>query len=137
MVQNMVGCDMGTIEKAAYDPVFYLHNTFIDYLWAYWQELQRLRGKTEDYVEKYELDDPLPPFDRADFNHNEKTLKHNKDRDVLDYQSNLCYEYQDLRFNGMTPAQFLKHMADDASDKGYDNDKGYGYGKEHGYGHND
>ena len=54
MVQNMVGCDMRTIEKAAYDPVPYLLNTFIDYLWAYWQELQRLRGKTEKYAEKYE-----------------------------------------------------------------------------------
>ena len=54
MVQNMVGCDMGTIEKAAYDPVFYLLNTFIDYLLAYWQELQQLRGKTEKYAEKYE-----------------------------------------------------------------------------------
>ena len=54
MVQNMVGCDMRPIEKAAYDPVFYLLNTFIDYLWAYWQELQQLRGKTEKYAEKYE-----------------------------------------------------------------------------------
>ena len=111
LVQNMVGCDMQSIEKAAYDPVFYLHNTFIDYLWAYWQELQRLRGKTENYVEKYELDDPLPPFDRADFNHNEKTLKHNKGLDVVDYQSNLCYEYEDLIYNEMTPAQLLKKWA--------------------------
>ena len=128
----MVGCDMRTIEKAAYYPVFYLLNAFIDYLWAYWQELQRLRGKTENYVEKYELDDPLPPFDRADFNHNEKTLKHNKGLDVVDYQSNLCYEYEDLIFDGMTPAQFLKDMSDAASDKGYgkgyDTDKGYGNG---------
>ena len=74
MVQNMVGCDMRTIEKAAYNPVFYLLNTFIDYLWAYWQELQRLRGKMEKYAEKYELDDPLDPFDDAEFNKNEKTL---------------------------------------------------------------
>ena len=101
LVQNMVGCDMQSIEKAAYDPVFYLHNTFIDYLWAYWQELQRWRGKTEG----------------------------NKGRD---YKCNLCYEYEDLIFDGMTPAQFLKDMSDAASDKGYgkgyDTDKGYGNG---------
>ena len=45
MVQNMVGCDMRTIKKAAYDPVPYLLNTFVDYLWANWQELQRLQVK--------------------------------------------------------------------------------------------
>ena len=64
---------------------------------------------------------------------NEKTLKHNKDRDVVDYKSNLCYEYDDLRFDGKTPAQFLKHMdamADAASDNGYVYGKGRGYDDE-------
>ena len=55
-------CDMGTTEKAAYDPVFYLHNTFIDYLWAYWQKM----GESLPYVFNSEADKPLPPFDRAE-----------------------------------------------------------------------
>ena len=82
-------------------------------------------GKTE----KYELDDPLVPFDDADFNKNEKTLRHNKGPDVVDYQSSLCYEYEDLIFDGKTPAQFLEDMdaMDAALDKGYVNEKGSGY----------
>ena len=141
LVQSMVGCDMQSIEKAAYDPVFYLHNTFIDYLWAYWQELQRLRRK-DDRDNHYNA--PMPPFDRADFNHNEKTLKHNKDRDVVDYKSNLCYEYEDLIFDGKTPAQFLNDMyyrsrgcylgCEHVFGKPYKNDKGYGNGNDKGYG---
>ena len=165
LVQNMVGCDMQSIEKAAYDPVFYLHNTFIDYLWAYWQELQRLRseGDGDHIIDNHFCcyNAPLQPFDRADFNHNEKTLKHNKDRDVLDYKSNLCYEYEDLIFDGETPAQFYyaergcyygceKYYAKpsnndkgcgNGNDKGYGKGrgkgKGYGYGKVNRYGHNE
>ena len=134
LVHTRVGCDMVTTEKAAYDPVFYLHNTFIDYLWAYWQELQRLRSEDDrDHFINKIYNVPLPPFDRADFNKNKKTLRHNKGRDVLDYKSNLCYEYDDLRFDGKTPAQFLKHMdamADAASDNGYVYGKGRGYDDE-------
>ena len=142
---------MTRVATAPYDPVFYLHKTFVDFLWAYWQELQRLRGNKEKwrrelkknrFFKKY-WDEPMHPFDRADFNKNVKTLRHNKGRDVLDYKSNLCYEYEDLIFDGKTPAQFLKDM-EAASDKGYvygkgynrgyDNDKGYGNGNDKGYG---
>ena len=133
-MHEWVGCDMSRVATAPYDPVFYLHKTFVDFLWAYWQELQRLRGNKEKWrreLKKY-WDEPLHPFDRADLNKNVKTLRHNKGRDVLDYKNNLCYEYEDLIFDGMTPAQFLKDMSDAASDKGYgkgyDTDKGYGNG---------
>ena len=34
---DKVRCDMGCLQTAGYDPVFYLHHTFLDYLWAYWQ----------------------------------------------------------------------------------------------------
>ena len=105
---------MSRVATAPYDPVFYLHKTFVDFLWAYWQELQRLWGKKEKWrreLKKKYWDEPLHPFDRADFNENVKTLRHNKGRDVLDYKSNLCYEYEDLIYNGMTPAQLLKKWA--------------------------
>ena len=50
-----------------------------------------------------------------------------------EYQSSFCCEYEDLRFDGKTPAQFLKHMdamADAASDNGYVYGKGRGYDDE-------
>ena len=68
----------------------------------------------------------MVPFDDADFNKNEKTLRHNKGHDVVDYQTSLCYEYEDLIFDGKTPAQVMDGM-DAALDEGYGNDKGYGY----------
>ena len=37
LVHDKVRCDMGCLQTAGYDPVFYLHHTFLDYLWAYWQ----------------------------------------------------------------------------------------------------
>ena len=47
----------------------------------------------------------------------------------MDYQTSLCYGYEDLIFDGKTPAQFLEDMdaMDAALDKGYVNEKGYGY----------
>ena len=155
---------MSRVATAPYDPVFYLHKTFIDFLWAYWQELQRLRGKKEKWrreLKKEQFDEPMHPFDRAEINKNVKTLRHNKGRDVLDYKSNLCYEYEDLIFDGETPAQFYyaergcyygceKYYAEpsnndkgcgNGNDKGYGKGrgkgKGYGYGKVNRYGHNE
>eukprot|EP00091_Calanus_sinicus_P016534 TRINITY_DN35953_c0_g1_i1.p1 TRINITY_DN35953_c0_g1~~TRINITY_DN35953_c0_g1_i1.p1 ORF type:complete len:175 (+),score=14.70 TRINITY_DN35953_c0_g1_i1:134-658(+) len=37
-----IGCDMGSVGTAAYDPIFYLHHNYIDYLFAFWQELQAI-----------------------------------------------------------------------------------------------
>ena len=109
-MHNDMGCEMPHTRAAAYDPVFYLHHTFVDYLWAYWQELQRLRGIEEKYV--HEFDQPLPPFDRADFNKNDKTLKHNKGRDVVDYQSSLCYEYEEFLFDKKPPSELIGDVED-------------------------
>ena len=49
---------------------------------------------------------------------------------MVDYQTSLCYEYEDLIFDGKTPSQFLEDMyaMDAALDEGYGNDKGYGKG---------
>ena len=40
-----VNCDMLYVETAGYDPVFYLHHAYVDRQFAFWQELQRLRGR--------------------------------------------------------------------------------------------
>ena len=54
----------------------------------------------------------MPPFDRADFNKNAKTLKHSRGLDVVDYKNNLCYEYDELRFDGKTPSEFFNSGQD-------------------------
>ena len=116
-----IGCELGGTSTGSYDHVFFLHHSFIDFLWAFWQELQKLRG-IDEYV--VEFDRPLPPFDRSApiegkssfFNGNAKTLKHSKGVDVVDYQGNLCYEYDELKFDGMTPAEYLTEK-DGATDE--------------------
>ena len=37
LIHNLVGCNMGPPKNAAYDPVFWLHHSFVDFVWAYWQ----------------------------------------------------------------------------------------------------
>ena len=108
---------------AAYDPLFYLHHAFVDYLWAFWQELQQHRGLDiykdgRSYRGFHEFDEPLHPFDRADYNDNAKTLKHNKGSDVVDYKRNLCYEYDDLRFCGLTPSEYKEWLEKNGDESG-------------------
>ena len=107
-MHNIIYCQMYDTETAAFDPVFYLHHSFIDFLWAYWQELQKHRDPETIITTATEFDQPLPPFDKADFNKNERTLKHNRGHDVVDYKSNLCYEYENLKFNDKTPSEYLR-----------------------------
>ena len=107
-MHNIIYCQMYDTETAAFDPVFYLHHSFIDFLWAYWQELQKHRDPETIITTATEFDQPLPPFDKADFNKNKRTLKHNRGHDVVDYKSNLCYEYENLKFNDETPSEYLR-----------------------------
>ena len=34
----VIGGDMGSATTAAYDPIFYLHHNYVDFLWAVWQD---------------------------------------------------------------------------------------------------
>ena len=101
-----MGCDMRVIDTSAYDPVFYLHHTYIDYVFAFWQELQPLRGQNKVPAAIQELADPLPPFNNRRHNNKSITLRNNRGRDTFDYTAKYCYKYQDLKFDGLTPAQF-------------------------------
>jgi len=114
LVHARIGCDMGSIAVAAYDPVFYLHHTFVDYLFAYWQELQTLRG-----LPHFNQDQPaggfnvnFEPFATASVNSNQHTRENSQGRDQFDYRRVHCYRYDDLLFRGMTPRQFLDSSAD-------------------------
>lgn len=70
-----VGGDMGAINTAAYDPLFYAHRCQIDYIWSKWQSIY-----PDATVGKDILDEPLQPFGMTV-------------RDVLDTKA-LGYVYQ-------------------------------------------
>ena len=101
---------MGAVWSAAYDPIFFLHHNFVDYQYAFWQELQKERNRnTRAHVD----DLSMPPFNGCSNEgvgnpHNpiKKTLYHPTQRQGLDYQDNFGYKYDDLLFNGLTPREF-------------------------------
>ena len=102
-----MGCDMRLPDTAAYDPLFYLHHTYVDYVFAYWQELQRIRGHNDvPFVRG--LTDALAPFNDRRHNSKPVTLRNNRGRDTFEYTAKYCYEYQDLKFDGKTPEEFLR-----------------------------
>ena len=77
-VHVSIGCDMGTVRTAAYDPIFFLHHSYVDYQWAFWQELQRLRGLTEKPQKSQDIEDfgePLAPFNLPQYNGQERTFR--------------------------------------------------------------
>jgi len=108
-VHIAVGCDMSSIDTAAYDPIFFLHHAYVDYLFAFWQELQKLRDEEEFDRADSELQEDLEPFDRR-INDNQITRENGKGIDTFDYENALCYRYDTLRYKGMTPRQFLRFL---------------------------
>ena len=77
----------------------------MDYVFAYWQELQRLRG--HDVVPRVRgLVNAFAPFNNRRFNSKPITLRNNRGGDTFSYTENYCYEYQDLQFDGQTPLEF-------------------------------
>ena len=39
---------MSSLEYTSYDPIFFVHHSFVDKVWAVWQELQKRRGLSYD-----------------------------------------------------------------------------------------
>ena len=106
------GCDMITVGTSSYDPIFFLHHAYVDYQWAFWQQLQKLRGINEETPGEFHQENA--PFNRAEErngfkNNNRRTLQNNRGRDTLEYKKNFCYEYDQLTFDGKTPAEFIEH----------------------------
>ena len=50
----------------------------------------------------------LAPFNNSRFNQNDKTFRNDRAKDTFDYKNKLNYEYDELLFDGMTPAEFLE-----------------------------
>ena len=98
---------------AAYDPIFYLHHTYVDRLYAFWQELQKLRGLSSLTAQQFDnspvRDFQMPPYKNQIANpFFEVTGKNSSQAYGLNYQENYCYRYDNLIFNGTTPEQFYQ-----------------------------
>ena len=44
-VHAAVGCELGNQQTASYDPLFWLHHSFVDRVWAYYIELYKTRNR--------------------------------------------------------------------------------------------
>jgi len=111
-IHGAIGCDMGWAAYAAYDPIFWLHHSYIDHLFAFWQELQKERNKSEfDPADVGELERDLNPFY---WNNNtmEATRENSKGRNTFDYEDTFCYKYDNLLYRGLTPKQVLADLAE-------------------------
>ena len=101
-----MGCDMGTVGQASYDPIFFMHHAYVDYQFAYWQELQAIYGYPPfDPTDAADMDLNLEPFNRVS-NPSLRSLRNCQGKNTFDYRNNFCYEYDELLFQGQTPAQF-------------------------------
>lgn len=98
--------DMGDNETASFDPIFYFHHAYIDYVFWTWQKLHK-STKSLDIIHGYEgtvltegqagdpalgpgtaltLDTPLYPFKN-------KNGRYTTSRDVIDIENQLDYTY--------------------------------------------
>ena len=113
-IHGRIGCDMGTVGTASYDPIFYLHHGYVDYLIAFWQEKQILDGfppLSSSTSTLFQL--PLEPFNRV-FNNaipdqpnpSPRSFRNSEGINTFDYEEKFCYKYDALLFNGLTPASF-------------------------------
>ena len=91
-----LGCRMYSEQTTAYDPIFFLHHSFVEKVFVDWQKL------VENYREQYWYSwaGPRPssqrilaPFDNPKFNPFDLTRI--TPYDSMDYQTNLCYCYDD------------------------------------------
>ncbi|CAG5132269.1 unnamed protein product, partial [Candidula unifasciata] len=104
---------LASLAYTAYDPIFYLHHSNTDRLWAVWQALQKYRGKPSHSancaVDK--IRQPLAPFSlSSDVNPDPVTREHSYPYQVFDYKTNFQYDYDNLEFNGLTIPQLARHL---------------------------
>ncbi|KAL0941713.1 uncharacterized protein CTRU02_204476 [Colletotrichum truncatum] len=100
--------DMGENDTAAFDPVFYFHHCFIDYMFWKWQDIHNKTTELDiipKYIsfEKFNLDTALEPFKITDPTNGKERFITSKD--VVD-TTKLGYEYPRPRGHGLvrTPA---------------------------------
>ena len=77
------GCRMLATETAAYDPIFFLHHSFVEKVFVDWQNLHHM---PEELQKKDEI---LAPFNNSTYNPFDLTRI--TSRQTWDYKQNLCY----------------------------------------------
>ncbi|XP_014789836.1 hemocyanin G-type, units Oda to Odg, partial [Octopus bimaculoides] len=99
---------MSSLEFTAYDPIFLLHHSNVDRIWAIWQALQKHRGNTYNSANcAIELlRQPMSPFSlSSDINVDSQTREHSVPFDAFDYTKGFHYEYDSLDVSGLSIPQ--------------------------------
>lgn len=67
-VHTWIGGQMEPMETSAFDPIFYMHHAFVDYVWEIFRSNQRQQGidPTQDYPQNYGAESHAP-FTRTGF----------------------------------------------------------------------
>ena len=94
-------CDMWDIRVAGYDTLFYLHHSYVDYLWAFWQDLQRLWGQSNPSI------DGFAPRTFSQSLRLYETFGHKTPLTIK--QSSVMNTTNYVLFDGLTPAQYLEN----------------------------
>ncbi|XP_055893863.1 hemocyanin 1-like isoform X3 [Biomphalaria glabrata] len=116
LIHSLVGgrhpYSMATLEYSAFDPIFYLHHSGMDRIWAIWTALQELRGKPyKAHCAQSYTYTPMKPFAfSSPYNNNNKTSSHSVPTKIYDYESELNYAYDSLRYGGMNVAELNSYI---------------------------
>ncbi|CAI9743244.1 hemocyanin subunit 1 [Octopus vulgaris] len=100
---------MSCLAYAAYDPIFYLHHSMVDRVWAVWQEMHSAffpdpsYGSPCPYGAKY--NETLSPFNITSANVYPTTWKYSLPWMTFDYGTNFQYGYDSLTINGKSVAK--------------------------------
>merc|ERR1719300_1992631 len=116
-VHNKIGGNMGDINYAAYDPIFYLHHSFVDQQYAFWQEVQFFRGKSTLAKNPNRKMPPFsgetePPYPNYPYKINPIPSTKEYDSQALgrDYKKNFNYKYYPLTFDGESPEEYYNNQ---------------------------
>ena len=94
---------LASLEYSSYDPIFFMHHSFVDKIWAVWQELQKRRGLAHDRADcavNYMLE-KLHPFDWDEFNRDVRTRSYSTPQTVFRYED-LGYRYDNREIGGLS-----------------------------------
>lgn len=110
---------LASLHYSAFDPLFVLHHSNVDRIWAIWQALQIYRGKPyKAHCAKSYTQESLKPFAFEDtYNPNERTRKHSvpADSNIYEYQAEFGYRFDSLQFGGMSIPELHHYLVQQAA----------------------
>ena len=104
---------MSSLRYTAYDPIFFLHHSMTDRIWATWQALQKYRGLPYNSANCAiaSLRQPMQPFAQTSLvNPDHVTRDHSVPFDAFDYRHSFHYRYDNLQFNGLSVPQIQREV---------------------------